>query len=501
MKKLIISTIVTLIVAGCGGGGGNNPPKTEGIKPINIPINKEYKSYMIADIHVKSNNDRSIIIWKEYKEEKGCSNNSLDCLHSALYRADKLNGNWELPKKEQDAMKSWEHVSMLSYFITGLNSSDVALYSNDTAIILTTEIMAKVVNGNIKTNSRVAMFLYKNGSWKPDNFIDAYGSLSILPKVAMDKNGNGLAIWAAGAGDFKDLKLYSGSYINGHWYIPTNLNDNIGAVNGGEIYPYLTSISFKNGSGFTTWMQKESNNSSKYNIYGGDFIVGNNPMWIMPNNNKYLSLSSGGFTEDCKSSMDTNGNKVLVWANYDYNSKKAHIYTSEYCNGAWHKPSNMNDFIDVNTVQQQSPLLGGIVSTYMNDNGFTIIAWSQQTTNKRVIYTVRYDASSCVTTISDNTKAISPDTGTDALFPKVVVNNSGQAALAWIQKYKGKNRLYIATYNHDSWQKPKADDYIGMQEVLSYDIAINDNGKITIAWSETVDSSHSYLYKKEIDIE
>lgn len=257
-----------------------------------------------------------------------------------------------------------------------LNSSDLALYSDSKAIILTTEIVGKTVNGNIKFISRVAMFLYKNGSWKPDNFIDAYGSLSILPKVSMDKNGNGLAIWIAGAGDFKDLKLYSGSYINEHWYIPTNLNDNIGAVNGADVYPYFLSLSFKNGSGFSTWIQKESSNSNKYNIYGGDFVVGNNPMWIMPNNNKYLSLNTSGFNEDFESAMDTNGNRVLVWANYDYTSQKTHIYTSGHCNGAWHKPLNINDFIDTNTAQQQNLQLGGIVSTDMNDNGFTIIAWS-----------------------------------------------------------------------------------------------------------------------------
>ena len=493
MKKLFISIIVTLIVAGCGGGSGNNP-KVESIKPINIPIKKEYKSYNIGDIHVKSNNDRTIVIWKEYKEEKGCSN-SLDCSYSALYRADKLNASWELPTKEQDAIKSWNHASSST-----LNSSDLALYSDSKAIILTTEIVGKIVNGNIKFSSRVAMFLYKNGSWKPDNFIDAYGSLSILPKVSMDKNGNGLAIWIAGAGDFKDLKLYSGSYINEHWYIPTNLNDNIGAVNGADVYPYFLSLSFKNGSGFATWIQKESSNSNKYNIYGGDFVVGNNPMWIMPNNNKYLSLNTSGFNEDFESTMDTNGNRVLVWANY-YNSKKTHIYTSGHCNGAWHKPLNINDFIDTNTAQQQSPILGGIVSTDMNDNGFTIIAWSQKTANHRAIYTVRYDASSCVATISDNTKTISPDTGSDAVFPKVLVNNSGQVALAWMQKYQGKNRLYIAKYSNNSWQKPKAGDYIGTEEVENYDMALNDNGIITIVWSEKVDDSHSYLYKKEITIE
>lgn len=83
----------------------------------------------------------------------------------------------------------------------------------------------------------------------------------------------------------------------------------------------------------------------------------------------------------------------------------------------------------------------------------------------------------------------------------MLVNNSGQVALAWIQKYQGKNRLYIAKYSNDSWQKPKAGDYIGTKEVENYDMALNDNGIITIVWSEKVDDSHSYLYKKEITIE
>lgn len=492
MKKLLISTITTIMVVGCGGGGGSNTPKSVEIKPISLPINKDYKSYKIKDIHIKSNNDRTIILWKEYKEEKGCSN-SIDCTYSALYMADKLNGNWSLPSKEQDAIKSWDHVSELLF-----DTSDVALQSDNKAIVVTTEFTVK----NSKVHSRVGMFLYKDGSWKPENYIDPSGSLSISPKAAMNSNGDGLVIWSAANENSTpyNFNLYYASYINNSWSIPPTLNHKIGAANGGDInYFYPKSLTFKNGKAFATWVQRQtSSGSSSYHIYGADFDINNNPMWTMPTNSDYLEKDIG-FTESFASASDNQGDKVLVWGNWDSISKKVDIYTSKYCNNLWHKPADKNDYINTNSAQEPSPTYGGRVTADMNNNGFAIIAWSQQTSNHKVIYSLRYNGSSCVATTSDNTKALSPDTGEDALYPKVAVNNSGQAALAWIQKYQGKNRIYIAKFDNDTWQKPKASDYIG-SNVDSFDIALNDNGKITIAWSEKADDSHSYLYKKEIDL-
>lgn len=491
MRKIIISTVTTLLIVGCGGGDGNDTPKIEGPNYINLPIKKEYKSYAIRDINVKSNNKRTIIIWKEYKEEKGC-NNSIDCSYSALYKADKLNGSWILPSKEQDAIKSWDHVNM--YFFTG---SDVALQSDQKAIIVTTEITTK----NSKNYSRVGMFLYKDGSWKPENYIDPYGSLSFMPKVAMDNSGNGLVVWIAtdASNSQYHLNLYHASYINDSWSIPQNLNKKSGATNGGGVnYFYPISLTFKNGKGFVTWSQQEnSNGSSNYHIYGGEFNINNIPKWTMPSNSNYLE-NNIGFTEGFVSTSDKQGNKLLAWGNWDQNSKKVNFYTSKKCGAIWHKPSDANDYINSSSQQEQTPSYIGRVSTDMNSNGFAIVAWSQQTNSKKAIYTTRFYTNPCATVTSDNTKVISPNTGEDALFPKVVINNSGKAALAWIQKYNGKERLYLAKYTNDSWQKPNASDYIGAN-VDSFDIAINDNGIVTIVWSEKEDESHSYLYKKEID--
>ena len=98
--------------------------------------------------------------------------------------------------------------------------------------------------------------------------------------------------------------------------------------------------------------------------------------------------------------MDNNGNAIIVW--YQSDGSDYQVFKSEYRDGSWTNPANLNDNI--------SPDLGDAThpKVAMDDNGNAIIVWYQNDGSNSQIYKSEYRDGSWTNpaNLSDN---ISPD--------------------------------------------------------------------------------------------
>ena len=485
MKKLILTTIAIFALVGCGGGG-SNPSNLQELLPLNA------KNDVVYALSIKSNNKRTLIAWREHESPfKNCGNTK--CTKSYLYIADKLNGKWDLPS-QNNYLRKLERLSIATFlFSAGL---DVAMVNDSYAAVLTDGI--NVNSAGNTTYSRILLTEYKNSEWKPGNYIDSYqqNTISILPKISMDKNFNASLIYAKYDTSNNTNKLFYGTYKNGNWSLPSQ---DI-STNGKNIY-LMPSIDVKNNEAFLVWSEKEnSNNSAPYHIYGANYFYNSNPPgWYIVNSSNPLENSSLGIDSSSKleTKIDKDDNKIVVWGGFDSNGVY-HLYHSCFFNNNWIASHNP---IDSDTADTSSGIW--YIDRFnidANENGFGIATWAQYKNQTFSIYTTRYSIDNCTFVSSDSTSKFNLGTG-NAIYPQVAVNSSGKAALIWREHYNGKDRLYLAKYYNDSWHKPQLSEYIsGSQDVILSKVAINDNGLITIAWVEKVDDDHTNLYKKEISI-
>ena len=474
MKKLIYISIVAFLAIGCGGGGSGGA-KVQVMQPIDTGRG------IIKSLRVKSNDQRTIIAWKEI--ETNPNSNSSD---SYLFVADKLNGKWTIPTKDDYLRKGKGDDTP--------NSLDLAINNNE-AIIVSSNI--DYDKSNNKYTGALMMSQYKDGEWKPFNSISPYGSISMFPKIAMNQNNNAIVVWRSG---LNQGAMYIANYENGKWSIPSGINDYKGAINAGNKVDYPMNISYKNNNAFLTWKQKESKTSNTMKIYSASY---SSPLWMFPQNSKSKNGNENVDMSNFKSDTDDLGNKIIVMQVFDTAKQVMHIKSATYCNNSWHLPTS-SSHIDTSTSLDKYNTLDLYLDTLdvkLNGNGFGIVAWMQYNSDKNVIYANEYDAPSCIMTMSDKNNPISfPDT--NALILKVAVNDNGNAIIAWLQEDNKKNRLYFATYKDDAWQRPKKGNYISTKDgdVSGIDVALNNNNIATIVWIEETGQGNSKLYKKEINI-
>ncbi len=102
--------------------------------------------------------------------------------------------------------------------------------------------------------------------------------------------------------------------------------------------------------------------------------------------------------------------------------------------------------------------------------------------------------------LTDN---ISPD-GEKAYIPKVAMDNNGNAVITWFQSDGANMQIFISEYRNGAWTFPAAlsDNISPNGEDTRYPrVAMDDNGNAVVAWEQDLSAvSRVYFSEKRDDV-
>jgi uncharacterized protein YpmB len=163
----------------------------------------------------------------------------------------------------------------------------------------------------------------------------------------------------------------------------------------------------------------------------------------------------------------------------------------------WHHVVKANNFTNKVTTNASDPQVA------FNNNGEAIIVWAQHDQNSDQIFMAERAAKGTWTIPENITDKISNNAST-ARHPRVAINTNGLAIITW-QQHDGLNdSIYKAERNEDGeWDFPEdTSDRIsvydgGANTAYDPEVALNDNGKAIITWSQYVNSvSYGFISER-----
>lgn len=376
---------------------------------------------------------------------------------------------------------------------TNADDTSVTWASNDTGVVTVSDsgLISAVAAGNAKVtvttvdgsftaicDVRVKTWTHPSGL---NDFISPAGESGGSQKVAMSKNGDIVIAWKQSNGT--NSMIFMSHYTNGQWTHPLTLSDHIsqGGQGAGNIDVAIDDF----GNAIITWQQQDD--SSVYRIFKSEY---RNGVWTHPSS-LTDNISQGGQSAHYpKVAMGSNGDAIIAW--YQSNGTNDQVFKSEYRNGSWDHPDNLDDNI--------SPDSGsaGNVNVAMDNTGNAIVVWRDFDGSNFQILMSEYRNNSWdhPDNVDDN---YSPD-GSHAVSPVVAMDNNGNAIIVWRQHDGSDYLLLKSEYRNGSWTHPGsiADSFNPTgTEVWDCQVAMDDNSNIIIIWKQDDPSLTDLLFKSE----
>jgi hypothetical protein len=299
---------------------------------------------------------------------------------------------------------------------------------------------------------------------------------------AMDRSGNAIIVWSQSDGS--TTQIFKSEYRNGEWTHPSNLNDHVSLAGQNAQTPSVVMSDY--GSALIVWSQSDG---ASYQIYKSEFVFGG---WTRPSSlNDHISQGGASYNAyNPKAAMDKYGNTLVVW--YQNNDDNFHIFKSECRNGVWSHPSGINDNISPDGTSAYDP------KPSMDNNGNALIVWFQSNGVNNQIFKSEY-RNGAWTHPADLNDNISPD-GTFALYPQLAMDDSGNAVIVWRQQNVSAIwQIYKSEYRNGVWTHPAnlADTLSpGGTTAIQASVAMDNIGDTLIAWRQS-DGSSNQIFKSE----
>ena len=146
------------------------------------------------------------------------------------------------------------------------------------------------------------------------------------------------------------------------WTHPSSLSDNISPDGSPAFYPKAAMDG--SGAAIVAWEQRDGANNQ---IFMSEYRNGN---WTHPADlNDNISPDGRDVSEGPRAAMDGSGNALVVWHQADGTGSK--IFMSEYRGGSWTHPSTVTDNISTDGQDASNPQVA------MDGSGNAIIVWEQ----------------------------------------------------------------------------------------------------------------------------
>lgn len=322
------------------------------------------------------------------------------------------------------------------------------------------------------SNNQIFKSEYRNGAWThPDGLSDNIspdGQEAIRFDLVMDDNGNAIIAWQQSDG--ANAQVFISEYRGGAWTHPSGLSDNI-SPDGQDAFDNFDVAMDNNGNAIIAW---EQNDGAKSQIFKSEYRGG---AWTHPADlNAHIS-PDGQDAEIPQVAMDDNGNAIIVWLQNDGAVRQ--IFKSEYRSGAWDHPADLSDNISPDGQAAVYPQVG------MDAAGNAIIAWQQSDGANGQIFKSEYRNGGW-NHPADLNANISPD-GQDADWPRMAMNASGEAIITWIQSDGANAQIFKSEYRNGAWIHPTdLNDNVSLdgQDAVYPEVALDADGNTIIVWSQ-----------------
>jgi uncharacterized protein YheU (UPF0270 family) len=176
--------------------------------------------------------------------------------------------------------------------------------------------------------------------------------------VAMDANGEAVIVWNQATST--EPQIFLSEYRDGIWAYPADLSDYISPAGQNAEAPQVAMDDL--GNAIIIWRQGDTVTDR---IFKSEY---RNGVWTHPANISEYITPDGDSADYPHVAMDNNGNAIIVWAQ---DNGKALLYKSEYRDGSWTHPEDINDYIGPDGENVSQPFV------VMSDNGDAVIVWRQ----------------------------------------------------------------------------------------------------------------------------
>jgi uncharacterized membrane-anchored protein len=224
------------------------------------------------------------------------------------------------------------------------------------------------------------------------------------PRLAMDSNGNAIAVWSQSDGT--RYNIWSNRYVVGTgWGTRTLIETDTGSASS----PQVAIDSSDNA--IAVWYQSDG---TRNNIWSNRYVVGTG--WGTAT---LIETDNTGSANSPQVAIDSSGNAIAVW--YQSDGTRCNIWSNRYVVGTgWGTPT----LIETATGEADVS-----VQVAIDLSGNAIAVWEQFDGTRYNIWSNRY----VVGTGWGTAQLIETDNISDAYQPWVAINSSGNAIVVWCQ--------------------------------------------------------------------
>ena len=262
---------------------------------------------------------------------------------------------------------------------------------------------------------------YSAGSgWGTAEVIESGTGNAINPRVALDSNGNGLAVWTQNGGGRNDI--WSNRYTAGSGWGTAQLieTDNTGTA----LSPRVKIDS--NGNAIAAWYQSDG---TRFNINANRYVAGTG--WGTA---QLIETDDSGDAQLPRLAMDAAGNTIVVWQQND--GTRYNIRSNRYIPGTgWGTAT---------TIETDNAGDATVPWVAVDSAGNALVVWQQSDGTRTNIWANRY----ATTTGWSTAKRIETDDAGDALDPNVAVDATGRGLAVWEQSDGTHSKIWSNKFDY-----------------------------------------------------
>ena len=283
------------------------------------------------------------------------------------------------------------------------------------------------------------------------------------PTVAVDGDGNAIALWAQDDGAGYDI--WANRLVAGFgWGTPMLIG---GANQGSPERPGLAVN--QTGDGFAVWQQWDG---SRYNVWASRFVVGSG--WGLAS---LIETNNSGSAYAPQVAVDQSGDAIAVWSQSD--GTRYNIWANRYVVGSGWGTATLVETDNTGNALD--------VEVGVSDAGGALAVWKQWDGTRDNIWASRYVVGSGWGTPT----LLETDSGA-ASFPDVAVDASGAAIAVWYQHDGARYNIRANRYDKISgWGGNVLIESNNAGHAAMPKVAVNASGGGTAVWRQTDGTRYS----------
>lgn len=288
------------------------------------------------------------------------------------------------------------------------------------------------------------------------------------PRVAMDASGNAMAVWQQSWAGM--TAIAASRYVPGEgWDAPQRID----AESTGYPYEPRGVAMDPSGSAIAIWTGDDGEGG---NVFANHYTPEDG--WETPT---AINDRGSGWAQSPELAMDGSGNGIVVWPQDDFEAGTAFITANHFTpTGGWGTAGPIEDSLSYS----REPHVA------MNDNGTAMVVWLGSAHGSELvsgIWSLRYTPTDGWETEPLLVQTLG-DSSTSDSHPRVAVDPSDDALLVWRAYGGNEDQIWSSHYTPaDGWDSSVIISFAGLSWGKGYhpQVGIDGSGKGIAVWSES----------------